>query len=97
MATKQNLVKRKFPYIDTFDHTGPAVVRTMCDLTSGLFGRLYITTFLDVDKRVNDMQHHLRRMAHKKYKTVLVKCKESVKGISGYQWTLIPTKDVIME
>ena len=32
--SKKNLVKRKFPYIDMFDHEGPAVVSAMRDLTS---------------------------------------------------------------
>ena len=32
--SKKNFVKRKFPYINTFDHEGPAVVNTMRDLTS---------------------------------------------------------------
>ena len=27
--SKQYLINRKFPYIDTFDHEGPAVVRSM--------------------------------------------------------------------
>ena len=35
VESKQNLVKRKFPYIDTFDHEGPTVVSAMWDLTSG--------------------------------------------------------------
>ena len=39
-ATNQKLVKRKFLYIDTFDHMGPAVVRTMCNLTSRVFEHL---------------------------------------------------------
>ena len=42
-ATKKNLTKRNFPYIYTFDHKGPAVVRAMHDLTSGVFGQLEIT------------------------------------------------------
>ena len=71
MATKQNLVKRKFPYIDTFSHQVPAVVHTMRDLTSGVFEHLWITSPLDVDQRVNYMQRHIRVEALKKYKSVL--------------------------
>ena len=32
-ASNQNLVYRKFPYIDTFDNEGPTIVDAMCDLT----------------------------------------------------------------
>ena len=31
--SKQKLVKRKFPYIDTFDPEGPTIVYAMCNLT----------------------------------------------------------------
>ena len=31
-VSKQNLVKRNFPYINTFDHEGPALVSAMRDL-----------------------------------------------------------------
>ena len=43
VASKQNLVKRKFPYIDTFDHEGPAVVSAMRELDVGVFEHLEIT------------------------------------------------------
>ena len=33
----KNLVKRKFPYIGTFDHEGLAVVIVMHDLTAWVF------------------------------------------------------------
>ena len=39
-ATKQNLFKRKFPYINMFDHQVSAVVRAMRDLPSGVFEQL---------------------------------------------------------
>ena len=51
-AYTQNLVKRKFPYIDTFDHEGPTVVSAMRNLTSGVFEHLDIIPPMDVDKRV---------------------------------------------
>ena len=35
--SKQNLVKRQFPYIDTFDHEGPVVINDMQNLTVGVF------------------------------------------------------------
>ena len=52
---------------------------------------------MDVYKRFNYTQHILRGPSLKKYNTVLAECKDSVKGISGYQWTIGPTKDVTME
>ena len=47
--SKQNLVKRKLPYIDTFDDEEPIVVNTRCDLTSGVFDHLEITSPMDVE------------------------------------------------
>ena len=47
-ASKQNLVKRKFPYIDTFDHEGPTVVGALYDLTVGVFEHLEIACPMDV-------------------------------------------------
>ena len=34
LVSKQNLVKRKFLYIDMFDHEGPAVVNAMRELNA---------------------------------------------------------------
>ena len=53
---KQNLVKRKLPYIDIFDHEGPALVSVMHDLTVGLFEHLKITSPMYLDQRVDYMQ-----------------------------------------
>ena len=39
-ASKQNLVKRQFTYIDTFNHDGPVVINTMQNLTVGVFEHL---------------------------------------------------------
>ena len=39
-GSKQNLVKRKFPYIDTFNHEVPVVISAMRDLTVGVFDHL---------------------------------------------------------
>ena len=49
-ASKKNRVTRKFPYIDTFNHAGPAVVNVMRDLTRGVFKHLDITSPMDMDK-----------------------------------------------
>ena len=48
VASKQNFVKREFPYIDTFDHEGPVVISAMRDLTIGVFEHLKITFPMDV-------------------------------------------------
>ena len=37
VTTKKNLVKRKFPYINMFDHHGPDLVFAMRNLTVGFF------------------------------------------------------------
>ena len=49
-ATKRNLVKRKFPFIQALDHQGPAVVHAMRDITVGVFEHLEITYTMDVNK-----------------------------------------------
>ena len=86
--TKQNLVNRKFSYINTFDHQGPAVVRALRDLTSGLFEHPVITYPLNVYQRFNYKHRLLRGDALKEYKAVLEECKETANDISGDQWAL---------
>ena len=76
MVTKQNLVKSKFPFINTFNHTVPAVVRAMCYLT---------VSYMDVDQMIGYTQKTFRGSTVKKYKTVLAECKELAKGIAGDQ------------
>ena len=39
-ATKKNIVKRKFPYIDTFENQGPSVVRAMKNIAVRVFEHL---------------------------------------------------------
>ena len=39
-STKQNLVKRKLPYIDMFNNQGHAVLCAMRNITSGVFEHL---------------------------------------------------------
>ena len=48
MVSKKNVSKRKFHYINMFDKEGPALVRAMCDLTSGVFEHLDINSTMDV-------------------------------------------------
>ena len=43
-VSKQKLVKGKFPYIDTFDHEGPAVLITIYDLNSEVFENIELTS-----------------------------------------------------
>ena len=76
---------------------GPAVVHTMRDLTSGVFGHLYIPSTLIVDKMFNYMQRILSVPPLDKYNTVLEECKDLTKVVAGYQWTLVSKKDVNME
>ena len=75
VTTKQNLTKRKFPYINTFNHKVPAVACVMRNLTIGVFEHLEIAPPLFVDEKVNYMQRLLRGLALKKYKKILVECK----------------------
>ena len=71
-ASKQNLITSKFPYIDMFDHEGPAVISKIRDLTAGVFEHLYITSPMDVGKGTAYTQLILRGAALKKYVEVLV-------------------------
>ena len=73
------------------------MLRAMQKLTSRVFEHLYITYTLDVDQMVSYMQRLLRGEALKKYKTVLVDCKETAKGVYGYQWMLCEAKGVTMD
>ena len=71
-ASNQNLVKRKFPYIDAFDHEGPAVVSAMRDLTVEVFEHLETISPMDVNQRVAYTQIILKGDALKKYREVMV-------------------------
>ena len=51
-VSTQTFKKSKFPYIDTFDHEGPAVVITIHNLTSRGFDHLETTSPMEVDQRV---------------------------------------------
>ena len=59
-VSKQNLVKREFPYISTFNHEGPALANTMRDLNRGVFGIIDTTSPMDVYQRVSYIQRILR-------------------------------------
>ena len=87
-TSKQNLVKRKFPYIFTFDHEGPTVVIVICNLTVGVIYHLEITSPMDVDKGVSYMQRILKGAALKKYKQVLVACRQLTKALAVDEWNI---------
>ena len=97
MVSKKKLVKRKFPYIDTLDHEGPTVVRTMRDPTSGVFEHLEINFPMEVDQRVAYMRRILRRVALNKYKAVLMESKNSAKDLAGDKCTLGDPKPISTE
>ena len=80
--SKQNLVKRKFPYINTLYHEVPTVISTMRNINVGVFEHLSITSPMDVDKRLAYTQHILRGAALKKYHEVLVTCRQSEKELT---------------
>ena len=73
-ASKQNLVNRKLIYINTFNHKLAVVIRTMRNLSIGVFEHLKITSPMHVDKRLEYTQHILRGAALKKYREVLGTC-----------------------
>ena len=56
----QNLVKRQFTYIDTFDHEGPVVIGEMRNITFRLFEHLEIPAPMGVEKILTYMQRILR-------------------------------------
>ena len=62
-----------------FDHKGIAVVSTMRELTIGVFEHLEITSPMDVDKRVSDMQRILKEAGLKMYRDVLLGCRQLTK------------------
>ena len=96
VETKKNIIKRKFPYIDTFNHRRPDVVRMMRDLPIEVFEHLEKISPLDVDKGIKYMQRIIRGMGLNKYKQILAECKDSDKGIAGDHWALVTTYNVTM-
>ena len=52
MASNQNLVKKKFPYIDTFDQKEPVVISSMLNITVRVFEQLEIISPMDVKNRL---------------------------------------------
>ena len=86
MAYKQNLVERKFCYINTLDHEGPTLVGAMRNLAVGFFEYLEITSPMDVDKIAAYTQRILRVSVIRKYREVLVACRKLARELAGYEW-----------
>ena len=87
----------KLPYIDTFDHEEPAVVSAMCNRTSRVFENIDITSPIYVDQRIAYTQIILTGAVLKKYKAVLMECKQSAKDLAGDKWTLGKFKELYTE
>ena len=60
----------------------------MRNLTVGVFDHLDTTSPIDAEKRLAYTQRILRGAALKKYREVLVTCRQSAKELAGDEWTL---------
>ena len=60
----------------------------MCNLTNGVFENREITSPMEVDQSIAYMQRILRGAALKKYKAVLMECKEQAKDLTRDNYTL---------
>ena len=69
----------------------------MGKLTKGVFEHLEIASTMDVDQRVAYMQCILIGALLKKYKAVLLECKQSAKDLSGEKWNLGKLKDISIQ
>ena len=69
----------------------------MCDLTSGVFEHLDITSTMDVDQMVAYTQRIIIGAALKTYKAVLIECNHSVKDLAGDTWDLSALKELFTE
>ena len=63
-------------------------MNAMHNLTAGVFEHLEIISPTDVDKRLAYTQRILRGYALKKYREVLVTCKQLVKDLASDEWNL---------
>ena len=59
-----------------FDHEGSAVISAMRNVTVKVFEHLKITSPMDVEKRIAYTQRILRGTALKKYRDVMVTCRQ---------------------
>ena len=64
------------------------VINAMHDLTVGVFEHLEIILYTDMEKRLAYMQRTLRGSTPKKYREILVTCKQLAKKLVGDEWNL---------
>ena len=64
------------------------MISFMFNLMVVVFKHLEIISNMDVDKSIKYTEHIMRVSVLNKNRQILVECKESAKGLSGYQWTL---------
>ena len=64
------------------------MISGMSNLTVGNFDHLEITSPIDMDKRLAYKQRIIRGSALKKYRELLVTCRQSAKELAGDEWTL---------
>ena len=96
-VSKQDLVKRKFPWINPFDHEIPDVINAMHNITVGVFKHLEIASKIYPDQRVNYTERILRVLALHCFQQFLLACKEEYRGLDENVWTLRAAKIVTME
>ena len=96
-TSNQNLANRKLPYINTFNNEGLIVISVMRDLTVGVFENLETTSPMDMEKRLAYTQRILRGAALKKYREVMVTCRQLAKELAGDEWTLVDLTGISAE
>ena len=69
----------------------------MHDIIVGVFEHLELTSIMDEDKGIKCSEIILRLSGENKYIQIISECKEFVKGLYGYQWTLGFAKGVSIE
>ena len=69
----------------------------MCNLTNGVLENREITSPMEVDQSIAYMQRIMRVSELKKYKAVLMECKESAKDPIGDKYTLGNLKVLSLE
>ena len=73
------------------------MISKMLYLSVGVFEYIEITPVMDIDLRIKYTESILQGPAIKNFRQVLVECKDSEKGLYGYQWSIGWTNDVTMK
>ena len=73
------------------------MIREMNNIPVGVFGHPEITYVMYIYLRIKYTERILRGTELKKFRHVLVECKESDKGLSGNQWSVGSEKSISME